>query len=580
MDEQPEPTSVGLSRRTALAGAAGGMLSLALPPQKPKKTAPPPKGIPLPPIEAIALHRMAFGPRPGDVEAVRKLGFAKYVEEQLHAPLTDDPATAKRLQEATLHIEYGEETVNDDAGKPIKIPAVKEERHLVTLNQSTKELWSRLQNPKQPAPWAEKYRPVQDVQMATILRGVYSKWQLREVLVDFWHNHFNVSVEADHDACRVLWPIYDREVIRKHALGNFREFLEAVAKSGPMLVYLNNSTSKASPANENYARELFELHTLGADHYYNNLYHRWREVPGALEGKPKGYIDQDVYEAARAFTGWTIADGQYLQYPDRLPHTGEFHYAAQFHDPYQKRILGTDLDPNLPPLRDGERVLDLVAAHPGTATYVCRKLVKRFVADNPPEALVKRAAEAWIANREKPDQIARVMRVILLSPEFAGTYGEKVKRPLELMCAFLRATEAEVQPAQEYVYLLQNLGQRMFHYPFPTGHSDHRAYWVGLGNMVGRMNLPLTLMYPWFKKVQHPELLPVPKGANTARVVADFWCLRMLGYRPEGRLLEIATEFVQTGFGDKMPEPNSQPYKDRVRGLISLLAMTPEFQYR
>ena len=140
-----------------------------------------------------------------------------------------------------------------------------------------------------------------------------------------------------------------------------------------MLVYLNNRSSRAGSANENYARELLELHTLGRGAYLNTLYDRWRDVPGATEGRPQGYIDQDVYEAARAFTGWTIADGTGLGGGMALPATGAFTYVEAWHDGYQKRVLGHEFDPFQAPMADGRKVLDLVADHPATAWNVCTR---------------------------------------------------------------------------------------------------------------------------------------------------------------------------------------------------------------
>lgn len=196
--------------------------------------------------------------------------------------------------------------------------------------------------------WHEWIRPAMEVASANWIRVTYSEWQLKELMVEFWHNHFNVAVIADMVIGSCL-PAYDRDVIRKNVFGDFWIFLEDIAKSPAMLYYLNNKASQASPANENYARELFELHTLVEEHYFNDLYDKWRDVPGALEGKPIGYIDKDVYEAAHAFTGWTIADeianwrsGQKEFFAD----TGEFYYFDGWQDNYQKRILDVEIKSN------------------------------------------------------------------------------------------------------------------------------------------------------------------------------------------------------------------------------------------
>jgi uncharacterized protein (DUF1800 family) len=146
---------------------------------------------------------------------------------------------------------------------------------------------------------AERRRPRDEVVAATVLRAVHSRWQLREVMCGFWHDHFNVDALGS-EAIGVALPAYDRDVIRRHCFGNFREMLEAAATSTAMQYYLSNRSSRSGAANENYARELFELHTMGRGAYLNDRYDRWRDVPGALKGKPAGYIDQDVYEAARA----------------------------------------------------------------------------------------------------------------------------------------------------------------------------------------------------------------------------------------------------------------------------------------
>ena len=304
--------------------------------------------VPSPPLPAPAtveerrlLNRAGFGPSAASLTLVRQLGWERYVDHQLKPSDKDDPVYLSRLAKTRLLIEY-------EAGD--SHPAKKEQRTFTALGKPGPDLWKLLQ---EKIPGQERERPLLEVRAATALRAVYSQWQLRELLADFWHNHFNVYPWED-DRIRVTFPCYDRDVIRTHALGNFRTMLEAVAASPPMLIYLDNFTSKASPANENYARELFELHTLGAGAYLNHLYNRWRDVPGAKDGKPEGYIDQDVYEAARAFTGWTLANGDEDNHGVKFPDTGTLHYAAAWHDPYQKRVLGTEFDANQPPLADGK----------------------------------------------------------------------------------------------------------------------------------------------------------------------------------------------------------------------------------
>ncbi len=526
------------------------------------------------PLEILALNRMAFGPRPGDAERVRGMGLVAYVDEQLHPSDADDALCDRHLKSARIHIQY-------DAGQDAQqhdYPAMNEDRLLNCIDQSPADLW-KLLDPNIARPNDERNRPMQELRAATYLRAVYSKWQLREVLADFWHNHFNVDASMDDWRVRVLFPAYDRDVIRKHALGNFRQFLEAVATSVPMLAYLDNATSRSSPANENFARELLEQHTLGGSAYYNRIYNRWREVPGATEGKAIGYIDQDVYEAARAFTGWTIADGTDSERGETFPNTGEFHYCEAWHDNYQKRVLGVEFEPNQPPLADGRKVLDLLAAHPATANHICTKLCRRLVADNPSPELVNQAVATWTAARDKPDQIAQTVHTILLSKEFADSSGKKIKRPFELVVSFLRATEADVRVGDGLFKIAEQMGQRLFAWPTPGGHPDDAGHWLGAGTMLGRWNMPLALLNDSGTALfRLGRTTPIEVSW---RDICKFWTDRMLGRSlPDASFDRILKELA----GDENPDQplalSEKDLIDRVQGLVALIAMTPEFQER
>jgi uncharacterized protein (DUF1800 family) len=528
------------------------------------------------PLPVIALNRMAFGPRPGDVDRVAVMGLPAYVDEQLHPDDRDEPEVKQRLAAVRLHIEY--EAGKDDKGN-LTYKACKEDRPLRHLKSSAAELWKLTDESKFAG--EERQQPSFEVEAAAFVRATYSRWQLREVLADFWHNHFNVNAAIDDERAALMWPVYDRDVIRRHSFGNFRQFLEAVATSVPMLIYLNNAASKASPANENFARELFELHTLGADAYFNHLYNRWREVPGSLDGKPVGYIDEDVYEAARAFTGWTIADGQETDRGDKFPNTGEFYYYDGWHDPYQKRVLATEFDPNEPALADGRRVLDLVAAHPATAMHVCTKLCRRLVADNPSAALIDRAATVFRESKDQPDQIARVLRVILLSDEFAATWGQKIKRPFELVVSFLRATEAEVRPDSNLFGIVDGMGQHLFAWPTPAGHPDMAAHWSGTNAMLGRWNAPLTMMADDFVAARFRLERATPATLRTPRELARFWVQRILGYDlPEPELIILAKACARGADLDVPLSVGEKEWVDRLQALVALVAMTPQFQMR
>lgn len=530
-----------------------------------------------PSVEEMACHRLMFGPRAEDPGRVRELGLERFVEEQL-SPTSVDPLLAEKLESARLHIEYGEEELEGDGGKKYKVGPLKEDRPLQYLTAKNEELW-KLRDYGNPRPWAEKERPFAEVRVASFLRAVYSKWQLQEVLVDFWHNHFTVNGYVDHDGARVTWPIYDRDVIRKHAMGNFREFLEAVAKSPPMLIYLNNQSSKASPANENFARELFELHTLGERSYLNHLYNRWRDVPGALKGKPQGYIDQDVYEAARCFTGWTLADGAWGR-DEALPSTGEFLYYEGFHDPYQKRVLGVEIEAHQPPMADGLAVLDLLANHPGTARHICTKLVQRLVSDNPPDSLVSRAEKVWSASTKKPDQIARTVREIVLSPEFGQVWGEKMKRPFESLVALLRAIDAEVHANAGLVWWCEAQGQRVYSFPTPNGNPDQAAAYLGSSSLISRWNIAQAAIF-WDNDMIKvaTDKLPLALQAKSYREVASGIAERLLGRKPEASALDAYESYLR-GASQEFSSVDEPELRNRAKGLIALVAMSPEFVAR
>jgi len=568
-----------ISRRSLLiSGTALAALSTTacatLGRSQPAASAPPPlaSAAPPPPIELIVLGRMGYGPRPGDSVRVAALGLAAYVDEQLSPPHGDDPMTAQRLRSATLPIAY--EAEGD-------YPDTDEQRPLRTLDQQPAELWQLTDD---NVPYAEWVRPLDEIRAAAWIRAAHSPWQLRELLVEFWHDHFNVN--ADHDDSQIIaaWPSYD-QMIRRNCLGNFRTFLEEVATSPAMLYYLNNASSQASPANENYARELFELHTLGAMHYLNERYQSWRDVPGALAGRAEGFIDDDVYEAARAFTGWTVADGSDTYEGLVFPNTGAFYYYDGWHDPYQKRVLAVELPPHSPPMADGRNVLDLLAAHPGTARHLCHKLCRRLVADDPPLALVEQAAATWLANQQAPDQIAQTLRVILLSPEFVATWGQKVKRPFDLAISFLRAVDAEVTPNADLFSLMGERGYNQFGWPAPNGHPDIAGYWLSSQIMLGRWNTLLDLCSDWLGAARIDLLGQMPQGSLSAHQIVAFWGERLLGQPLPMPLSEQLVAFMaQGGDPDQPPQRvedgDEHDLPDRLISLVTVIGMLPAFQYR
>jgi len=513
---------------------------------------------PAPPFFAFALARAGYGARPGEAEAAAHHGWGGWVEEQL-APNADDPVLAPRLASLLLRIRHG----GGDGWE-----AVDEMRPLACLDRPVEGLWP-LTDGKRKMDGAERRRPRDEVIATTLLRAVHSRWQLREVLTGFWHDHFNVDFLSS-DALAAIMPVYDRDVIRGHALGNFRQFLEAVATSAAMQIYLSNRSSRAGAANENFARELFELHTLGRDAYLNDRYDRWRDVPGALAGRPQGYIDQDVYEAARALTGWTIEDGGGIDNKRRLPETGRFAYVESWHDGYQKRVLATEFQPFAAAMADGRQVLDLVATHPATARHLAAKLCQRLVGGQPPQ-LVAAAAVEWTRLAAAPDQIAQVVKLILMSPDFAASRGTKLRRPLAVAAAFARGAGIDLLPTEGVVNAISGAGQRLFGWPTPTGLPDNDAQFQGAHALRQRWALVLGLAENWWG-CGTPT---IPAAATLGQATAAWQAALLGGADPAVAAAVLAGQ----GWSADQPlgKPDAPDTAKKTARLAALVAMAPAF---
>ena len=430
-----------------------------------------------------ALNRLTYGARPGDVERVKAMGLQKWIETQLAPSRIDNGALEAKLQRLeTLTLDS--ETIQREYSGPAM--AERRRRQLENPDAVRPEPGSMRNDPNMPrGPVNEIQRKdrqvIGDLEEAKLLRAVYSERQLEEVLVDFWFNHFNVF--AGKGATRNYVSEYEREAIRPYVLGNFRDMLGATAKSPAMLFYLDNWLSSAQGAqgaqgvrrmqgvqppalarrssgiNENYARELLELHTLGVD---------------------GGYTQQDIINVAKAFTGWTIQ-----------PRQGSgFMFVANRHDRGEKTVLGQTIKSG--GVDEGERVLDIVAGHPSTARHIATKLAMRFVSDSPPAALVDRAAAKFTATK---GDLREVLKVILTSPEFssADAYRAKVKTPLEFVASALRATGAEVRTALPLARTLRDMGMPLYFCQPPTGYDETAATWVTAGALVSRMNFAVDL---------------------------------------------------------------------------------------
>src|SRR5262249_32326237 len=326
---------------------------------------------------------------------------------------------------------------------------------------------------------------------AKLLRAIYSDRQLDEVMTDFWFNHFNVFIGKGPD--RYMINAYERDVIRPHALGKFKDLLAATAKSPAMLFYLDNwqsvgpnsdlakygpqrrmgrgrfarfprpqpaNKNRPSGLNENYAREIMELHTLGVD---------------------GGYTQRDVTELAKVLTGWSI---------DQPQLGGSFRFNDRAHEPGSKHILGHKIGNHGE--KEGEEMIDILAHHPSTAKFLSRKLAMRFVSDNPPQSLIDRMAETFT---KKDGEIREVLRTMFHSPEFWATdaYRAKMKTPLEFVTSAVRASGADIQNAQPLVGTLNRMGMPLYGMQPPTGYSMKAEVWVNSSALLNRMNFALSL---------------------------------------------------------------------------------------
>ena len=535
--------------------------------KKPKQD-PTLKGLPITELtadEAIlhAMNRLAYGPRPGDVERVRQMGLAKWIDQQLTPNSIDDQALNARLENlptlsmssAQLIAEYpqpkqaaiqaakradaatnsNQQSANADAGGATVAPppstsaAVGQsasnnspeinvaDKASVPVSVKTKlsptnpEVAANPTTPgagkrnvlSGPDPNAvprviadnskKPQRVIEELAMAKVTRAIYSERQLQQVMDDFWFNHFNVYAAKGEDK----WYLtsYERDVIQPHTLGKFKDLVTATAESPAMLFYLDNFLSADPNAtqrqaalrarrqnrgrfnhppqpqnqqprkntrglNENYGRELMELHTLG------------------VEG---GYTQKDVTELARCFTGWTI---------DKPRLNPQFRFDEKLHDPDQKIVLKKKIHAG--GMKDGEQAIELLAKHHSTAKFISTKLARRFVSDNPPAPLVARMAKTF---ESSDGDIRAVMHTMIYSPEFwsRDAYRAKIKTPFELVVSAVRALGADADTSMPLVQWVGRIGEPLYQCQPPTGYADNAEAWVNTGALLNRLNFSLTL---------------------------------------------------------------------------------------
>ncbi len=433
------------------------------------------------------LSRAAFGPWPGDVQRVKKMGREKWLEEQLHPEQIDDTACDLRAERF--------ESIYFSAGDAYEFrkPVLRDE-----------------------------------IMRHSLLRAIYSRRQLHEVMVEFWTDHLNIDLEKGD--CIYLKPSDDRDVIRKHALGNFHELIRASATSPAMLVYLDGKSNKVrkntgDKPNENYARELMELHTMG--------------VHG-------GYTQHDVSEAARCLSGWSFDRNRFF-----AMNQGESFFNDDWHDDGIKQVLGTIIPPGGGE-KDLDRLVKIVCDHPSTATFVSTKLCKRFISMEPPASAVETVAAEF---KRTHGDMKCVLRALFNSPEFAASQGQLLKRPLKFMVSAMRALATDTSAEKPVLEPLQRMGHGLFQYPTPDGYPDEELPWMG------------TLMWRW----NFGLALASGKQADTR---VELWRLA----KSLGVTNDASTWFAYlTG---RMPKPEElAAFKDAEEAqLVGLILASPAFQ--
>ena len=469
-------------------------------------------GLPEPTPLFLLLQRTGYGIREDQWRRAQELGYDAWLEEQLAADEGPDAAREARLAAALPSLAMGARELIDYTGA--------DEEH--------------------------RFRAVAELRAATLTRRLSSTRQLHELMVELWSDHF--SVLHTEGPVRVHKTLHDREV-RRHALGRYGDLLRATARSPAMLYYLDNYSNVAEGPNENYARELLELHTVGA---------------GA-------FTEADVKAVARAFTGWGIGVA------DPVARDVGFVFHAERHDRAAKRVLGVDIPPG-GGIEDGELVLEILLAHPRTALTVAARLARRFVADAPPAALVARVAETF---RASAGDIRSMLREILTSPEFLASADRKLKRPVEYLCSALRTLGANLPPAAigSLVARLERLGHVPFLWPEPDGYPDTASSWRGAEAMMERLNLVLALSEGSVHAGLTYDLRGLVGQARSPEQLVDRLGERVLR-RPVSafdRAAMVAFVAGDAASGQALPQTTLMR---RARELIALLLGSPYFQYR
>ncbi|HUR00487.1 MAG TPA: DUF1800 domain-containing protein [Gemmatimonadaceae bacterium] len=475
-----------------------------------------------------ALNRLTFGAKPGDVAKVRAIGLDKWIDQQLRPERINDSFVDQLVARYPALNADQSELLREYAEQQQQRRVIKRERADTTRAMNADDVAAMRQLQQNNS----RRQVITQLQSARVARAVASERQLQEVMTDFWENHFNIYAAKGAPEPYYLTD-FDANVIRPHALGKFRDLLEAVAKSPAMLFYLDNARSMADSTrptlganggprlrplgrrgirgamrapqqmqrppqqrqrpglNENYGRELLELHTLGVD---------------------GGYTQTDVINVARAFTGWTIkapAQG------------GGFVFRPQVHDAGEKIVLGHKLAAGRG-MEDAEDVLDILARSPATARFISFKIARRFVSDTPSKALVDHAAQVYLRT---DGDIREVVRTIVTSPEFFSQHAfrSKVKSPFEVVVSAMRALNASPDTTPRTAQVIAYLGQPVFGHQAPNGWPETGESWMNTGAILNRINFGMAAaagMLPGARVLGLPALDAVAGATREQQVDA------------------------------------------------------------
>jgi uncharacterized protein (DUF1800 family) len=417
------------------------------------------------------LNRLTFGPHLGDVERVRKMGLQEWIQSQLHPEvIPENPALEEKLKPLnSLRMSLAQSMESTAAGL-VFVNGVGQLSNVLRTADGTVRMM---------APSAQT--PETDLRDGKIFRAIYSNRQLEEVLVDFWFNHFNVSSAK----ARPFVAHYEREAIRPFVLGKFRSMLFSTALHPAMLLYLDNKESiapeiaqpgpnmtvqfgNARGLNENFSRELMELHTMGVD---------------------GGYTQKDIEQAARTFTGWSLRQTP-VNPSTKEPAKVEVLFSSWAHDPKDKVVLGHTIAAD--GYNEVHKLLDILASHPSTARHISFRLAQRFVSDNPPQALVDRVTRTFI---DTGGDLGEVTRTLLTSREFLSesTWHKKIKSPLEVVVSAVRAVNGEISTPSALGDWIAEMGQPLYGKIEPNGYPNTGEGWFNTATLLARLNFATSL---------------------------------------------------------------------------------------